>query len=62
MRTCWAEEDEGRAGPAEEKEEQAELDRGERVGRTGLSCWVGFLVLGCVALGLLSFFLLFLSF
>ena len=41
-RTCWAERDEGRAGPAEEKEEQAELGRGERVGRMGLICWVGF--------------------
>ena len=40
--TCWAERDEGRAGPAEEKKEQAELGRGERVGRTGLGCWVGF--------------------
>ena len=40
--TCWAERDEGRAGPAEEKKEQAELGRGERVGRMGLGCWVGF--------------------
>ena len=41
-RTCWAERDEGRTGPVEEKEEQAELGRGERVGRTGSGCWVGF--------------------
>ena len=55
--TCWAERDEGRAGPAEEKKEQAELGRGERVGRTGLGCWVGF---GFPAGFLFSFSFLFL--
>ena len=43
--TSWAKRDEGRAGPAEEKKEQAELGRGERVGRPergkGRRSWVG---------------------
>jgi len=32
----------GELGPRKRKKEQAELGRGERVGRTGWSCWVGF--------------------
>ena len=36
---------------------RGERVRGRRVGPVWVVCWVGFLVLGCVAFGLLSFFL-----